>query len=108
MAAGTTIAYDRWLNGDVVYLIDDRERAAFRSLQTDAERERFNEQFWLRRDPTPGITENEVKEEPYRRIAYAVWQFGVGRPTAAGSISGSVRPTSVICFPRTTEPPFPL
>ena len=76
MPAGPTSAYDRWLNEDVVYLIDDRERAAFRSLQTDAERERFIEQFWLRRDPTPGTPENEFKEEHYRRIAYAVWQFG--------------------------------
>ena len=72
MPAGTTRAYDRWLNGDVVYLIDDHERAALRSLQSDAEPERFIGQFWLRRDPTPGTPENEFKEEPYRRIAYAV------------------------------------
>jgi hypothetical protein len=28
-AAAPTSAYDRWLNEDVVYLIDDRERAGF-------------------------------------------------------------------------------
>jgi len=39
-------------------------------LQTDEEREHFIEQFWLRRDPTPGTLANEFKEEHYRRIAY--------------------------------------
>ena len=68
--------YSRWLNEDVVYLIDDRERAAFESLRTDEERKHFIEQFWLRRDPTPGTVENEFKQEHYRRIAYANAHFG--------------------------------
>ena len=63
--------YWHWLNEDVTYIIDDRERATFKGLQTDAEREKFIEQFWIRRDPTPGTIENEAKEEHYRRIAYA-------------------------------------
>jgi GWxTD domain-containing protein len=36
----------------------------------------FIEQFWLRRDPTPGTLENEYREEHYRRIAYANDRFG--------------------------------
>ena len=56
---------------DDAYIITDQERAAFKSLTTDEEREHFIEQFWLRRDPTPGTVENEFKEEHYRRIAYA-------------------------------------
>lgn len=68
--------YARWLEEDVVYIIDDRERAAFTSLKTDAERNHFIEQFWLRRDPTPGTPGNEVKEEHYRRIGYANGHFG--------------------------------
>jgi GWxTD domain-containing protein len=63
-------AYLKWLTGDVAYIITDAERAAFKLLTTDAERERFIEQFWLRRDPTPATSENEFKEEHYRRIAY--------------------------------------
>src|SRR5262249_24528648 len=31
----------------------------------------FIEQFWLRRDPTPGTSQNEMQEEHYRRIAHA-------------------------------------
>jgi len=63
--------YTKWLTEDVAYIITDRERAAFKSLTTDEERELFIEQFWLQRDPTPGTVENEFKEEHYRRIAYA-------------------------------------
>jgi GWxTD domain-containing protein len=61
--------YLKWLDEDVVYIITAEERAAFNRLTTDEEREKFIEQFWLRRDPTPGTVENEFKEEHYRRIA---------------------------------------
>ena len=67
--------YRKWLNEDVAYIITDEERAAFKKLQTDEEHEHFIEQFWLRRDPTPGTAENEFKEEHYRRIAYTVAHF---------------------------------
>ena len=60
-----------WLTQDVAYIITEEERAKFLSLTTDDERERFAEQFWMRRDPTPGTEANEFKEEYYRRIAYA-------------------------------------
>jgi GWxTD domain-containing protein len=59
-----TSRYTRWLNEDVVYIIDDAERATFQRLTTDAERDKFIAQFWERRKPT-------FKEEHYRRIAYA-------------------------------------
>jgi len=72
--------YKKWLNEDVVYIITDEEKTAFKRLQTDDEREQFIEQFWLRRDPTPDTEENEFKEEHYRRIAYANDHFASGIP----------------------------
>ncbi|HTP36508.1 MAG TPA: GWxTD domain-containing protein [Candidatus Acidoferrales bacterium] len=72
--------YRKWLNEDVAYIITDEERAAFKRLQTDDERENFIENFWLRRDPTPDTVENEFKEEHYRRIAYANENFASGIP----------------------------
>jgi GWxTD domain-containing protein len=72
--------YRKWLNEDVTYIITDEERAAFKKLQTDEEREQFIEQFWLRRDPTPDTVENEYKEEHYRRIAYANEHYASGIP----------------------------
>ena len=72
--------YRKWLNEDVAYIITDAERAAYKSLQTNEEREQFIEQFWLRRDPTPGTSENEFKEEHYRRIAYTNEHFSADIP----------------------------
>jgi len=70
-----TSPYMKWLNEDVVYIIADRERAAFLKLTTDEERDKFIEQFWERRSPTPGAPENAFKKEHYRRIAYANKRF---------------------------------
>lgn len=72
--------YKKWLNEDVAYIISDEERAAFKKLNNDEERETFIENFWLRRDPTPDTEENEFKEEHYRRIAYANEHFASGIP----------------------------
>jgi GWxTD domain-containing protein len=72
--------WKKWLNEDVVYIITDEERQAFKRLQTDEERQQFVEQFWQRRDPTPDTEENEYKEEIYRRIAYANERFASGIP----------------------------
>jgi GWxTD domain-containing protein len=70
----------KWLDEDVAYIITDEERAAFKALKTDEEREQFIEQFWLRRDPTPDTIENEYKEDHYARIAYANERFQSGKP----------------------------
>ncbi len=62
--------YYNWVNEDVAHIIMDAERAAFTRLRMDEERDHFIKQFWLRRDPTPELPENEFKAEHYRRIAY--------------------------------------
>ena len=43
--------YKKWLNEDVAYIISDQERAAFKQLSNDEERDNFIEAFWQRRDP---------------------------------------------------------
>jgi GWxTD domain-containing protein len=73
-------ALRKWLDEDVAYVITDEEKAAFKALRTDEEREQFIEQFWLRRDPTPDTIENEFKEDHYSRIAYANERFQSGKP----------------------------
>src|SRR3989449_11283477 len=73
-------AYKDWLEKDVLYIITDEEKKAFKKLQTDDERERFIEEFWRRRDPDPDTDENEFKEEYYERIAYANEHFASGIP----------------------------
>ncbi len=65
----------KWLQ-DVSYIITDEERAVFENLQTAEEIENFIDQFWRRRDPKG--TGQEVREEHYRRIAYANQHFHSG------------------------------
>jgi GWxTD domain-containing protein len=86
-----TDSYSKWLSEDVVYIIDDAERGAFLRLATDDERKQFIEQFWERRNPTPGSSTNKFKDEHYRRIAYADQHFrtasgGAGWQTDRGHI----------------------
>ena len=68
-------SYSKWLKEDVVYIIDDAERAAFANLAANAERDKFIEQFWERRNPAPGSSTNSFKVEHYRRIAFANQHF---------------------------------
>jgi GWxTD domain-containing protein len=72
--------YKKWLDEDVAYIITDEERAAFKQLSNDEERDNFIEAFWQRRDPTPDTEENEFKEEHYQRIAYSNEHFAAGVP----------------------------
>jgi TonB family protein len=68
--------YQKWLNEDVVYIITPQERTAFEKLKTDAERDKFIEQFWERRNPSPGSATNSYKERHYYEIAHANQLFG--------------------------------
>jgi GWxTD domain-containing protein len=78
MRAELESPYRKWLTEDVVYIITPEESAEFKRFSTDQQRENFIEQFWLRRDPTPGTIANEFKMEHYRRIAYANERFASG------------------------------
>jgi len=74
--------WDKWLNGDVAYLITPEEHSAFLALKSDQQREQFINQFWDKRNPQPGSPVNSFKEEHYRRIAFANQHLAV--PEAAG------------------------
>lgn len=74
-SGGLGSPWSEWLNEDVLYLITEQERTAFLQLNSDEERTKFVEQFWLVRDPTPDTAENEFRTEHYRRMAYANQRF---------------------------------
>ncbi|HSF17725.1 MAG TPA: GWxTD domain-containing protein [Vicinamibacteria bacterium] len=69
-------AHRSWLERDVVYIITERERDVFLSLETEEERDRFIEAFWRKRDPNPATPANEYKDEHYRRIDHANTYLG--------------------------------
>ncbi len=76
----TESRYEKWATEDAAYIMTAEERARWSTLRNDEEREQFIKQFWLRRDPDPSTPRNEVKEEHYRRIAYANERFRDDRP----------------------------
>jgi GWxTD domain-containing protein len=71
--------YAKFLD-DVGYISTTKERDVFRKLESDQDRDRFLEEFWAQRDPTPGTPRNELKEEHYRRMEFADKTFGRGTP----------------------------
>jgi GWxTD domain-containing protein len=78
-----------WLLEEVPDIITDQERRAFLELGTQEEREQFIEIFWRNRNPDPESPINPVREEHYRRLAYADEHFAsgiAGRKTDRGHI----------------------
>ena len=69
-----------WADTDVVPIITDAERKAYKALRTNEERENFIALFWSNRDPNPDTAENEYREEYYERIEYANEHFSSGIP----------------------------
>lgn len=72
--------YKKWLDQDVLWIITDSERQAFKNLTNDEERDAFIENFWRRRNPSPDSPDNEYRDEIYARIAYANDHFAAGKP----------------------------
>ncbi len=78
-----------WLMEEVPDIITEDERRAFLELGTEEEREQFIEIFWRDRNPDHESPINPVREEHYRRLAYADEHFAsgiAGRKTDRGRI----------------------
>jgi GWxTD domain-containing protein len=73
-------AYKKWIERDAAYIATKEEKESFLKLETNAERQQFIDNFWLRRDPTPATELNEFQTEHYERIAYANEHFASGIP----------------------------
>lgn len=67
--------FKKWLAEDVVYIITTDELKAAKLLKTPEEKDSFIQQFWERRDPTPGTLLNEYREQHYKRVAEANEKF---------------------------------
>ncbi len=76
-------AYRQLIERDTAYIMSAEERDAFFALKTDEERDKFIENFWQSRNPTPGAPGNSYKEEIYQRIEYAN-QYFAARITGTG------------------------
>jgi len=81
--------YEKWLD-EVNYIITDAEKAEFKKLKKDKEKEFFIKLFWAKRDPTPLTEKNEFKEEFYSRLAYVNKAFIYGYNRGSGTDMGKV------------------
>jgi len=72
--------YKKWLEEEVVYIMAPIEREVFLKLETDRERDLFQDAFWKQRDTNFETSENECRQEHYRRINYVNHFFGRGIP----------------------------
>src|SRR5262245_54079793 len=65
----------KWRLGPVKYLLTKEEDQEYRKLKTDEERKTYVEQFWSKRDPTPGTPENQYRDTFYQRARDAAARF---------------------------------
>ena len=72
------------------YVAKDREIRALRSAPTYDEKVRLFQEFWSRRDPTPGTARNEQMEEYYYRVASANERWTVARSSGWSTDRGEV------------------
>jgi GWxTD domain-containing protein len=61
---------------DIVHLLLTSDPEDAFALMQPGEQERFMEEFWLKRDPTPGTPRNERREEFLHRVAQADQIYG--------------------------------
>jgi GWxTD domain-containing protein len=93
--------------GPTQYIMTNEEKAAWKTIQTDAAADDFIALFWARRDPTPSTPRNEFREEFDARVKTADAQFSHGRVNGSMSDPGRMlivfgNPTAPI--KRTTTP----
>lgn len=65
-----------WLTEEVPYIITDREKGVFLTLESELARQSFVDAFWRKRDLNPSTPENEFREEHYARLDYVNKWFG--------------------------------
>ncbi len=97
--------YQAWLE-NVQFLISKEERALFLELQKDYQRDAFIERFWKVRDPYPGSSRNEFRDEYEERMRWVQSQYqGVVDERARILLTNGV-PTEII-VPRCTPYLYP-
>lgn len=70
--------YEKWLKEEVALLVLPEEKAEFEGLKTDADKDRFIELFWAKRDPSPGSRINEFRDEWMARLDHVNKTYAAG------------------------------
>jgi GWxTD domain-containing protein len=88
--AGLSKAAEEWRNGPDKFLFTEDDKKAWKAVRTDEEAAAFIDLFWARRDPTPGTSENEFREEFLDRVRYSDGAFDEKKRRGALSDRGQV------------------
>ena len=70
--------FKKWVDEEVAYLITPDEKQAYLTLKSDAERDRFIEQFWQDRGSKSGLGQKAYRDEHYSRLNHADSNFRLG------------------------------
>ena len=79
--------YEEWMD-EVNSIIADAEKAEFKKLKKEKEKEFFIKLFWAKRDPTPQTEKNELKEEYYKRLSHVKKAYIYGYKKGAETDTG--------------------
>ncbi len=79
--------YEKWID-EVNPIIADAEKAEFKKLKKEKEKEFFIKLFWAKRDPTPQTEKNELKEEFYKRLSHVKKAYIYGYKNGAATDMG--------------------
>jgi GWxTD domain-containing protein len=87
---GRTAPPDDWATSPEAYFLTSQERQEWKKLQSDAARAQFRDDYWRRRDPTPGTERNEFQELVLSRIRIADARFAIGKTPGSRTARGLV------------------
>jgi len=82
--------YAGFANGPADLLLTKEERKQWRSIKTDDQAKAFIDQFWARRDPSPGTPTNEFLAAFEQRVRIADERFGAKKGPGSQSDRGKV------------------
>src|ERR1700674_2607309 len=93
-AAGIVLGQSRdsedWASSPEAYFLTKAERAEWTALDSRDSRQRFVEQYWLKRDSSPGTERNEFKELILGRIKTANERFRIEKTPGSRTARGRV------------------
>jgi len=79
-----------WIDSPEAYFATSLERTEWTHMTSDAERAKFVERYWLRRDPTPGTAQNEFRDQIEQRIMVADQKFPFEKTRGAATARGMI------------------
>jgi GWxTD domain-containing protein len=79
-----------WANSPESYFLTSEERTEWRGLSSQESRQDFIERYWLKRDPSPGTSDNEFRNLVRERIRIADARYRIEKTPGSRTRQGFV------------------